>query len=217
MSVESGISQEPVNVLFNPSNVSRRNVWDIDLLQILDMLSSILEKNGNKDLQVAGIAALSSSLIYRMKVDTIFALQAEAMARKPPTRRTDPGIETIPMPYRHQSTYAVSVDDLLGLLQNLVISIANPRTRRASMRSRQPEPDFNIKDHLLSLEKIIGRYQDLILQKMADGGRTSILSVVSGLDALDSIRCFFAALFLARDGKVDLAQDGEDVVITALE
>ncbi|MYH03697.1 MAG: chromosome segregation protein ScpA [Cenarchaeum sp. SB0669_bin_11] len=207
------ISKEPLNILFNPDTISKKNVWDIDLAEILNMLSMLLEKKENKDLQVAGIAALSSSLIYKMKVDSIFALQAEAMAKKPPPQRVHMDIQTIPMPYRHQSTYAVSVDDLLTLLQNLVVSMANPRNHRSGAPKTTIEPAFDIEDHLLSLEKIIGRYQDLILLKIKDNDRVSLYDIVTGLDSLDSIRCFFAALFLARDRQVELEQNGEDIMI----
>ena len=209
------ISREPLNILFNPGMVAKKNVWDIDLLELLGMMARVLEKNGEKDLRVAGIAALSSSLIYRMKVESIFALQREAMDKKPPPKRTaDMGIETIQMPYRHQSTYAVSLDDLMGLLQSLVVSIANPRSRRSKRFSLEPVPVPDIRDHMLSLEGIIGRYQDLIIRKISEGGRGSLQEIISGLDSTDSIRCFFAALFLAKDERVLLEQAGEDVLIT---
>lgn len=209
------ISREPLSILFNPGMVAKKNVWDIDLLELLGMMARVLEKNGEKDLRVAGIAALSSSLIYRMKVESIFALQREAMAKKPlPKRAADMGIETIQMPYRHQSTYAVSLDDLMGLLQSLVVSIANPRSRRSKRFSLDPVPVPDIRDHMTSLEGIIGRYQDLIIRKISGNGRGSLQEIISGLDSTDSIRCFFATLFLAKDERVYLEQDGEDVLIT---
>ncbi len=116
----NSISQDPVNILFSPSSVAKKDVWDIDLIQILNLLIKILEKSGKKDLKVAGMAALSSSLIYRMKVESIFALQRAAMEKKPMHQRTDIDIELINIPFRHESTYPVSLDDLLGLLQNLL-------------------------------------------------------------------------------------------------
>ena len=76
------------------------------------------------------MAALSSSLIYRMKVESIFALQKAAMEKKPLTNRRDVDINILDMPYRHESTYPVSLDELLDLLENLIGSIANPRSRR---------------------------------------------------------------------------------------
>ena len=106
----AGISQAPVNILFNPSTITKKDVWEIDLIKILDILIRILEKSGKKDLRVAGMAALSSSLIYRMKVESIFALQKAAMEKKPLTQRTDVNIDLINMPYRHESTYPVTLD-----------------------------------------------------------------------------------------------------------
>jgi len=122
----SSISQDPVNILFNPSVISKKDVWDINLIEILKLLIKILEETGKKDLKVAGMAALSSSLIYRMKVESIFALQKAAMEKKPLTNRRDVDIDIIDMPYRHESTYPVSLDELLDLLENLIGSIANP-------------------------------------------------------------------------------------------
>ena len=75
------------------------------------------------------MAALSSSLIYRMKVESILRCKEQPW-RKPTTQRTDVDIELIDIPYRHESTYPVSLDDLLGLLQNLIGTIANPQSRR---------------------------------------------------------------------------------------
>ena len=50
----NSISQEPVNILFSPSSVAKKDVWEIDLIQILNLLVKILEKSGKKDLKVAG-------------------------------------------------------------------------------------------------------------------------------------------------------------------
>ena len=139
----SSISQDPVNILFNPSVISKKDVWEINLIEILKLLIKILEETGKKDLKVAGMAALSSSLIYRMKVESIFALQKAAMEKKPLTNRRDVDIDILDMPYRHESTYPVSLDELLDLLENLIGSIANPRSLRRGQLDFDPEPpDF---------------------------------------------------------------------------
>ena len=209
----NSISQEPINILFSPSSVVKKDVWEIDLIQILDLLIKILEKTGKKDLKVAGMAALSSSLIYRMKVESIFALQKAAMEKKPMYQRTDVDIELIDIPYRHESTYPVSLDDLLGLLQNLIGTIANPQSRRNKQFEIEPieAPDFN--QFFTSLESIIGKYEDLIMKKISTTGFGLLQDIIADLDQVDSIRCFFAALFLARDQKVDLEQAGDDIKI----
>ena len=213
----NGISQEPINVLFDTKAVVKKDVWEIDLIQILNLLTKILEKTGSKDLKVAGMAALSSSLIYRMKVESIFALQKAAMDKKPSFQRTDVDIELIDIPYRHESTYPVSLDDLLGLLQNLIGTIANPQSRRNRKLEIEPieAPDFQ--EFFISLESIIGKYEDLIMKKIANTGFGLLQEIIAELDQVDSIRCFFAALFLARDQKVDLEQQEDDIKIILMK
>lgn len=211
------ISQEPVNILFSPNSVVKKDVWDIDLIKILNLLIRILEKTEKKDLRVAGMAALSSSLIYRMKVESIFALQRAAMEKKPIRQRTDVDIELIDIPYRHESTYPVSLDDLLGLLQNLIGSIANPQSRRNNRLDIEPleVPDFQ--EYFISLESIIGKYEELIIKKISKQGFGMLQNIISDLDATDSIRCFFAILFLARDEKIDIEQIEDDIKIILIK
>lgn len=213
----SSISQEPINILFSPTSGIKKDVWEIDLIHILDLLLEILKKSDKKDLKVAGMAALSSSLIYRMKVESIFALQRVAMERKPMHQRTDVDIQLIDIPYRHESTYPVSLDDLLGLLQNLIGTIANPQSRRGKRVEIEPVevPDFE--EYFIALESIIGKYEDLIMKKIMVKGFGILQEIIADLDQVDSIRCFFAVLFLARDQKVDLEQIEDDIKIIMIK
>jgi segregation and condensation protein A len=211
----SGISQDPVNILFNPSVIQKKDVWQINIVEILKILIKILEATSKKDLKVAGMAALSSSLIYRMKVESIFALQKSAMEKKPLINRRDIDIDILDMPYRHESTYPVSLDELLDLLENLIGSIANPRSRRKGQLDFEHEPpDF--KEYLLPFENLVGKYEDLIVRKIRGTGSGLLKEIVVDLDSLDSIRCFFAILFLARDQKVELNQIDNDIQVTLI-
>ena len=213
----SGISQDPVNILFNPSVISKKDVWQINIVEILKMLIKILEETGKKDLKVAGMAALSSSLIYRMKVESIFALQKAAMEKKSLINRRDVDIDILDIPYRHESTYPVSLDELLDLLENLIGSIANPRSRRnrqLEFDAIQP-PDF--KEYFVPFENLVVKYESLIIRKIRGTGSGLLKQIVADLDSLDSIRCFFAVLFLARDQKVELAQIDDDIQVTLID
>lgn len=211
---EPNISQAPLNILFNPAIVTKKDVWEIDIVKILELLIKLLNQTGKKDLRVAGMAALSSALIHRMKVESIFALQKAAMETKPLRQRSDMDIELVQIPYRHESTYPVTLDELLGLLENLIGSIANPRSRRGGQMSFEPleTPDF--KDYFISLENLIGKYQELIVSKISPTGSGLLRNIVADLEPIDAIRCFFAILFLARDQKVELEQIDEDIKIT---
>lgn len=212
----TGISQPPVNILFSPLDVSKKDVWSIDVIRILDILIKILSQTDKKDLRVAGIAALSSAMIHRMKVESIFALQKAAMEKKPLTQREDVDIEIINMPYRHESTYPVTLDELLSVLENLIGTIANPRSSRRQLEF-EPVQAPNFDDYFISLEKIIGQYEELIMNKIKPTGHGSFKNITSNLELIDVIRCFFAILFLARDMKVDLEQTEDDIVVSLIK
>ena len=211
-----GISQPPINVLFNPVDITKKDVWTIDIIRILEVLIKILNQSGKKDLRVAGIAALSSAMIHRMKVESIFALQKAAMEKKPLRQRLDIDVEVIDMPYRHESTYPVTLDELLVVLENLIGTIANPRSNRRQIQFDPVEvPNFN--DYFIGLEKIIGQYEELIVNKIRPTGTGSFQMIVSELEPIDVVRCFFAILFLARDEKVELEQADSDITITLVK
>jgi len=208
-----GISQPPVNILFSPLDVSKKDVWSIDIVRILDILIKVLNQTDKKDLRVAGIAALSSAMIHRMKVESIFALQKAAMEKRPLSQREDVDIAIINMPYRHESTYPVTLDELLTVLENLIGTIANPRSSRRQLEF-DPVQVPNFDDYFISLEKIIGQYEELIINKVRPTGYGSFRKIVSGLELIDVVRCFFAILFLARDTKVELEQTEDDIIVS---
>ncbi len=42
------ISQAPVSVLFNPNTIAKKDVWEINIVQILEILIHILKKADKK-------------------------------------------------------------------------------------------------------------------------------------------------------------------------
>jgi len=55
------------------------------------------------------------------------------------------------------------------------------------------------------------------MKKISAKGFGLLQDIIVELDEIDSIRCFFAILFLARDQKVDLEQVEEDIKITVIK
>ena len=139
------------------------------------------------------------------------------MENKPIRQRSDIDIQMLDIPFRHESTYPVSLNELLDLLENLIGTIANPRERRSNKLSFEPVdvPDF--KNIMNNLENLIPQYQDLILKKLEPNDSELLASITKDLDTTDSIRCFFAVLFLARDEKVDLLQVDDDIRVTLIK
>ena len=206
------ITQESLNILLNPSSISKQNIWEINITKILQLLIKMLEQSDDKDLRIAGIAALSSSLIHKMKVESIFALHKSAIKKETPVKkRKEINIQLIDMPYRHESTYPVTLDELLNILEKLVGTIINPISKKNELENIEAIPDFN--EYLVTIENIIKEYEEIVLNKIKDSNIIYFSEIVNKLNSLETTRYFFAILFLAKDKKIELEQSYKDIKI----
>ena len=87
-----------------------------------------------------------------------------------------------------------------------------PRERRLKFDPVQEQPKFE--DFFTNIEKLIAKYEDLLMEKLYLSNSILLGEITATLEPIDGVRCFFAALFLARAQKVDLEQTGEDIRIT---
>ena len=209
------ISEPPLSLLFNPSLLTtKKDVWDIDVTMLLDMLLKLIDKTGKKDLRVCGIAALSSSIIYRLKVESIFRLEKIAMQRKGvdehQQHQSIPDLNPVEIPFRIESTYPVSLEDLLQVLENMISELANPKPKKKQL-DLEPVETFDFDQYLIKFEHILQRYEDMIFDIVSADGEAIFKILVAKMESIEIVRCFIAVLYLAMKGKVDLVQIEEDL------
>jgi segregation and condensation protein A len=214
------IAQAPLNLLFNPSLLVRKDVWNVDVTSLLEMFLRLIEATGNKDLRICGIAAVSSSMIYRLKVESIFALEKIAMQRKgleEQGQQPIPQLNPVELPFRVESTYPVSVEDLLKMLENMIMELAHPRPRKKQVEL-EPVQTFDFDAYLVKFEQIIQGYEDMIMDIVTADGAVMFKSLVAKMEPVEVARCFIAMLYLAMKSRVALDQpdDSDDVRITSL-
>ena len=215
---KKSIAQAPLNLLFNPSLLVRKDVWKVDVTSLLEMFLRLIEATGNKDLRICGIAAVSSSMIYRLKVESIFALEKIAMQRKGLDEQGQQPIlqlNPVELPFRIESTYPVSVEDLLKMLENMIMELAHPRPRKKQVEL-EPVQTFDFDAYLLKFEQIIQGYEDMIMDIVTADGTLMFKSLVAKMEPVEVARCFVAMLYLAMKTKVILDQpdDSDDIKIT---
>ncbi len=209
--IKNTISKPPMNVLFNTSLINKKGIWNISITYLLERLISILESMNRKDLRLCGIAVLSSSIIFRVKVESIFMLERIADESK---RRLDDDIRRVDvkpllgMPYRHEVTYDVTLDDLLEILADIV-----KRFDTSSKSSMSIEPIEYDPVHLIDLESILGDYKRRLYEEVKE--RKSILfsEFTYTLDPVDTARYFMAMLHLCMESKIGIEQSNEDDIL----
>ena len=206
------ISKPPINVLFNPSLVSKKGIWSINISYLLELFIKILESMKKKDLRLCGIAVLSSSIIFRIKVESIFILERIAEKSRHTSVNDVKEIKTminnnvniLAMPYRHEATYDITLEELLTILSNIVQRISTSKENAISI-----EPiDYYDDSHLIDLESVIGEYKQRLYTTL-NGKDILFNEFVSGLDPLDVARYFIAMLHLCMEGKISIEQIGE--------
>lgn len=230
------IARPPLNLLFNPSVLVRKDVWNIDIAFLLEMFLKLVTVTGNKDLRICGLAAVSSSMIYRLKVESIFVLEKIAMRKKgldgssdpnnPDNQMTPPIPQLNPMelPIRIEPTYPVSVEDLLHMLENMIMELANPRSKRRKQEMElEPVETFDFDQYLVKFEKIIQGYEDMIFDIVSADGVLLFKTLVQKMEPLEVARCFIAMLYLVMKRKIEIhqpqgsADDNEDIKITLVK
>jgi segregation and condensation protein A len=211
------IAEPPLNLLFNPSLVSKKDVWDIDISKLLGLLLNIIHASGKKDLRLCGIAALSSSMIHRLKVESIFRLEKVAMQKKtiidPASHYPVTDLNAIELPFRFESTYPVSLEELLQVLENMIFEISNPDSRRKKL-SIEPVQGFDFDQYSQKFEQIIRKYEDKIFGIVNVDHVVMFRMLISKMGALEVARYFIALLYLVTKGKINLEQSEEDIKIT---
>jgi segregation and condensation protein A len=214
---KSSLSIPPLNLLFNTSLLGKQNVWEIDIANLLDLLLKFINASGQKDLRICGIAAWSSSLIYRLKVESIFRLEKLSMEKKSYSSQIEekeiPLLKLIDFPFRLSSTYPVSLEYLLTILEKMINDLDNPKQKNLNQIKIEPLDDFDFDHYLIKFEKILEEHEDYLMEILKYTEFLFFNQFISKMENLEIARFFIALLHLAMKGKVELIQQEDPLDI----
>jgi segregation and condensation protein A len=208
-SSKSSLATPPLNLLFNTSLLGKQNVWEINISKLLELLLKIINSSEKKDLRICGIAAWSSTLIYRLKVESIFQLEKLSLEKKnydDSTEKEIPHLKLIDFPFRLSSTYPVSLEDLLNVLENIISSLNNPSIKSRNLVELEPIEIFDFDHYLVKFEKILEEKEKFIMHSLRLTETILFSKFIEQLDRLEVARIFIALLHLAMKGMIDLIQ-----------
>jgi segregation and condensation protein A len=207
------IATPPLNLLFNPTFVNKKDIWNINLTTLLESLLEIINRGDSKDLRLCGIAALSSAIIHRIKVESIFELQKIAMQHKSPEYPKQdeiiPELKSIEVPFRFESAYPVSLTDLLHVLENMISELTNPKQKKKQI-DLEANPSFDFSQYLARFEEILQQYQNQILDAVRVEGSKYFTELIAGLKPIEIVRTFIAVLYLSMSSLIEIEQKEEE-------
>lgn len=221
LSTKLKISKPPLNLLFNPSLIERDDVWKIDIVKLLEILLSTLTTSKYKDLRLCGVAILTSTLIHRLKVESIFRLEKIASKQQIvddgsglKERREKlpiPDISSLSLPFRKEIAYPISLEELLSILENMVTDLTNPVIKKSQV-NLEPVEVVNFQDYLIKFERIIEEFETKLLEKLEYNDRIKFNDLVRELDSLEASRYFIAMLYLCMKNKIDIITEPANTI-----
>ena len=204
-------SQPPLNLLFNPSLIDKQDVWKIDIVKLLETLLELLALSGNRDLRVCGVAILTSALIHRLKVESIFRLDKIANQKESNTGKNKneekkapiPELANLSLPFRKETLYPASLEELLFILENMITDLSKPAIRK-NLMELEPVETFDFQEYLIKFEKVIEEYESKLFDKISNEKEMVFNDFVDNMSELEIARYFIAMLYLAMRGKIDI-------------
>jgi segregation and condensation protein A len=183
-------------------------------VKLLEKLLEILKVSGNNDLRVCGAAVLTSSIIHRLKVESIFRLEKLVNSKDKNTDNKEKKIEekvpipdllNLQLPFRKEIAYPVSLDELLSILENTILELANPTIKRNTLAlDPSTAKTIDFQEYLIKFEKIIEEYEIKLLDVVSQKG-IIFNDFVFDMQELDIARYFIAMLYLAMKQKIEIS------------
>ncbi len=211
LSERAALSKPPLNILLNPKALRTQRPWEIDLNSLLEAFLKTLEAWGSPDLRLCGHAALTSALLYRLKVETMFLFE-----RLKPERLGDQADEPpriILLPFRYELR-ATALEELLGVLEKVVQDVlSEASTPKPTPVMAEVEPQLEIDAFLANIREMLVSFKVEVQDALRGSGRFFFSEFTRELTPLEKARRFIMILFLAMEGVVRLEQAGEDIVI----
>lgn len=213
--LREALSKPPFDILVNPWALRGKKPWEIDIIGLLERFIHLLEESAKVDLRVAGSAALSSALIYRLKVETLFLFE-RLRAQRRLTDTTEPPT-LLSMPFRYDIP-TTSLEDLLTTLERIIQEItAEPAVEGPRLDMVETRP-------IVETDPFFGRIQELVVSlknrlntALAKTGELLLSEFFQGMNIVGKARSFILLLFVATERLIDLEQVEDDIKIVVVK
>ncbi|MFQ6134303.1 MAG: hypothetical protein ACE5KU_00620 [Nitrososphaerales archaeon] len=204
------LSKPPLNILVNPEEIKRKKPWEVDLQELLEIFIQVLEQMETPDLRLCGSAALSSALIYRLKVESLFLFE-KLKAKRHVIDRTEPP-RIIGMPYRYELS-TTSLDDLVSVLESILDDMSTREAEKPKLSVIEAEPVLEVDTFSAQIQKALKELKRDIANILRRKKKILFNEYVEDMDILGRLRTLLLLLFAANDGLIRLIQHEEDILI----
>lgn len=202
----------------NPEGNRITKPWEVDLDALLSRFMELITKSEFLDLRLCGSAALSSALIYRLKVETLFLLDKIRESR---VQRAEFGGDVpllLEMPFR-QEIYSTTLEDLVSTLEAILEDIIRGRRKLQEKQNLifEPVTSFEPEKFLNKISELVSGFRIRVLSIVREKDSFLFSEFSKGRDPLERAQYFIFFLFLAMEGTLRLEQtQNEDILISGV-
>ncbi|MBS7655472.1 hypothetical protein KEJ50_03120 [Candidatus Bathyarchaeota archaeon] len=196
----------PFSILFDLLRISKLKPWQIKLTEILNDFLNKMKEFGEIDFPASGIALLSSSIIHRMKSESI--LEMEEPPKPPQTKLEEPNLPPLPPPLIKFEYAPISISEILKALEKTL----EKEKKVFLIKNEALSPPIVIEqldEFLLNIKDYVNKFYFTLASKAENGKPIYFTELIQGQPLLQIIRCFLMLLFLANEGKIIIAQEEE--------
>lgn len=213
MSTRAPLTKAPLKFLVDVGDISKRKVWSLNVAELLKEFLSVYSVERSKDLRLYGTVALSSSIIFRMQVESFFLFEKQPSGVAEREELMLPSI--IEVPYRHES-YSTSVEDLLTALEKIIASASAVKPKMEETLVPVPSLELPVDPFIMNIKEALEGFKKKLLEMMDSSHQISFRRMVRGLSVIEVVRHFILSLFVAQEEFADLSQSEDDIIITVL-
>ena len=204
------LSKPPLNILINPTEMKNRKPWEVDLQELLEMFIKLIERMETPNLRLCGSAALSSALIYRMKVESLFLFEKLKIKRRIIDKTDTP--QMLEIPYRYELS-TTTLDDLVSTLENILEEMISQQIEKPKPSVIKAEPVIEVDTFSVQIQKALKELKREIGNLLRERERIRFSEYVMNMSILERVRTLLLLLFIANDGLIKIVQDEEDIWI----
>ncbi|MBC7090305.1 MAG: hypothetical protein H5T50_00045 [Nitrososphaeria archaeon] len=212
MSIKVPLTKFPLKLLVDVESISKKRVWDVNISELLNQFIS-LYSDYKRDLRLYGTVALSSSIIYKLQVESFFLFEKQSLRPFEGGELILPTI--IDVPYRHE-VYSTSVEDLIIALERIISSSPLKRMKKEETLVPVASLELPTDPFLMNINELIKEFKKQLLSLMDENHTISFRKLVEGLPLIEVVRNFLLTLFVAQEEFVDLIQEENDIIIKVL-
>lgn len=198
----------PWKILLNVIKLHKIKPWEIELQLIIKAYIEELKRSGYIDFSSSGTILLSSSIIHRMKTESILKIDKQEIS---PIKKINDFIPPpLQLPIKSEytiTTFREMIDALEKVLQEM-------DQRNIEEKIIAPKGiDIKVEEFILKIEEEIEKFYDFIINILSKREKISFKELITNIERSEAVKRFILLLFIASRKHIDLIEENDEIFI----